>query len=418
MQQKKVRELLRVLIALASVAETLAAHSSTPSLEDFTPFKSFRRGADVLLFYGNDKVKQFEEAVECFWKADDEVYETIAKETVKNRLVDLVFDYCKAEEPLTDSTIEQLFCNFIKIPKEEWEAFRPLYGASLSTTMPLTLGPFTVYKWELHQSAIISNYPNAEDLLRSNHQDDLRENLIVSVRVFSRDSSRAVEFADARFRQFENVVRYMIGDKEGRSDVGIFDYRGLHRSQAIVLSKTSLATAGQLKGVLNLTPIDDSFFIDASAGNAWIWNTLNSSNPSNLQKRVLAAIEWTGKGLRDLDHSKSFVQFIFAIEALLTFKEKGILVSPSIASQLAEFTAFIVGTDFESRSWVERLVKKLYDSRSSVAHGGSQSVLQSQVLDAFGLVKSLITHMIIDPDLSAMTSMEQLQSWVNKKKYG
>jgi hypothetical protein len=275
-----------------------------------------------------------------------------------------------------------------------------------------------VYKWELHQSAIISNYPNAEDLLRSNHQDDLRENLIVSVRVFSRDSSRAVEFADARFRQFENVVRYMIGDKEGRSDVGIFDYRGLHRSQAIVLSKTSLATDGQLKGVLNLTPIDDSFFIDASAGNAWIWNTLNSSNPSNLQKRVLAAIEWTGKGLRDLDHAKSFVQFIFAIEALLTFKEKGILVSPSIASQLAEFTAFIVGTDFESRSWVERLVKKLYDRRSRVAHGGSQSVLQSQVLDAFGLVKSLITHMIIDPDLSAMTSMEQLQSWVNKKKYG
>jgi hypothetical protein len=92
-------------------------------------------------------------------------------------------------------------------------------------------------------------------------------------------------------------------------------------------------------------------------------------------------------------------------------------VSPSIASQLAEFSAYIVGDDFDSRLEVEKSVKKLYGRRSAVAHGGSQSVLESEVIEALKLVRNLLKRITTNPELSAMTSMKQLQDWVQRKKY-
>lgn len=418
MQRKKLHELLSAVSNLVSIAEL-----GPFSLEADKANTSYRKfgSAPALVFYGHDKVKQLEEAFELFWKSDDEVYQTIAKTTVERKVVHLVSSSCQNEEYLTESDIEQMFDELLAIPKEEWEVFRPLYGARLSTKSPLKLGPFTVYNWELHQPLITTKYPPEEVLwdvhLTTVHLKDALTDLLISFKVSTCDESRAKEFADIRFRQFENVVRYMIANKEGRLDVGIFDYRSWNSFTSISLSTTCAVTSFQGEGVYQQVDIDDPFFINSSAGHTWIWNTLSQSNLSKMQQQVIAAIEWTGKGVRDPDPAKAFVQFVFAIEALLTFKQQGVLISPSIASQIAEYSAFIIGTDFESRSQVEKLVKKIYGRRSAVAHGGSQSVLESEVNEALWLVKSLITRIITEPELLAMTSMTQLQEWVFRQKY-
>lgn len=418
MQRKKLHELLSMIGNLVSIAEL-----GPFSLENCKANTSYRIfGCDPALFLrGDDKVKQFEEAVEHFWENNHEVYQTIAKKTVERKVVHLVFYSCQNEEPLTESDIEQMFDELLAIPKEEWEVFRPLYGARLSTESPLKLGPFTVYNWELHQPLITTKYPPEEVLWNVHsttvHLKDALTDLLISIKVSTRDESRAKEFADIRFRQFENVVRYMIANKKGRLDVGIFDYRSGNSFTSISLSTTCAVTSSQGEGVYQQVDIDDPFFINSSAGHTWIWNTLSQSNLSKMQQQVIAAIEWTGKGVRDPDPAKAFVQFVFAIEALLTFKQQGVLISPSIASQMAEYSAFIIGTDFESRSQVERLVKKLYGRRSAVAHGGSQSVLESEVYEALGLVKYLITKIITEPALLAITSIDQLQEWISRQKY-
>jgi hypothetical protein len=78
---------------------------------------------------------------------------------------------------------------------------------------------------------------------------------------------------------------------------------------------------------------------------------------------------------------------------------------------------YIVGDDFDSRLEVEKSIKKLYARRSAVAHGGSQSVLESEVIEALKLVRNLIKRITTNPELSAMTSMRQLQEWVLRKKH-
>jgi hypothetical protein len=63
------------------------------------------------------------------------------------------------------------------------------------------------------------------------------------------------------------------------------------------------------------------------------------------------------------------------------------LLSPSIANQLAEFSAFILGEELLTRTKYLRIVKDLYGKRSAVAHGGSQSVLKDEVTEVYILVK-------------------------------
>lgn len=310
----------------------------------------------------------------------------------------------------------------------EWEVFYLLDGATLSMSQPLQLGPYTIYNSKAHQPIIAAKYPgiNTEDTTRRilqmffpwiTDQGADPETVIISTQVSAQNERRAKELAEPRFYQFENIMRYMIADKEGKRDIGIFDYQGWRRLRSVALSRTGSFSSAPLQGSYELVRIDDPCFVDEQRGHAWIWKTLNCSNLSKLQKRVLAAIEWTGKGLRDKDSARAFVQFIFAIEALLLSQEKGVLVNPSVASQLAESSAFIVGSNVEERLEIEKLVKEFYNIRSAIAHGGSQSVCREVVSRALKLVKDLVTQMTTHPDLSAMKSIEELQTWVKRQKY-
>jgi len=369
-----------------------------------------------------DKKNQFEDTVERFWHAKHEIYTTFSKKIIQEKNNGFISDCIQGDKVVNETDINHFFRELIEIPTEEWEVFRPLYGAELETQDKLELGSFTVWNLVHHQSLLIAKYPQLlEDwkFIREALESQSSGNLVVSVRVVARDGERAEELADERFRQFEHVMRYMIADTSGEFDIWIFDYRNPTLFRCMVLSPTRARQGNRVKDRHTPIKIDAPFFREARADHTWIWNALTQPNPNELQKRILAAVEWIGKGMRDRDRdpAKAFVQFIIAIEALLTFREQGTIVSPSIASQLAEFSAYIVGDDFDSRLEVEKSVKKLYARRSAVAHGGSQSVLESEVIEALKLVRNLIKRITTNSELSAMTSMRQLQEWVLRKKY-
>lgn len=417
MQQKNKDELSSILRNLAASAElkelTFENHLSSyfRCVGGFSP-------TPTLVWYDEQHIKQYDKAINLCWKNDPEIHQTISEETIKTRIDSLISNSYETEKPITKLEIEELFNDLKAIPKIEGEILHPLYGTKLSTPEPLKLGQFTVYNWELHESHITQKYPHLiERIAYQSFLKNAKELILVSVKVLTRDSSRAQEVTYSRFRQFENVMRYMIENREGRIDVGIFDYHNWTYLKSILLSNTNAWYSSRGKGAHKPVDINNPFFRDSNTGHAWIWDTLSKENPCDMQKRVIAAIEWVGKGLRDPDPAKAFVQFVFAIEALLTFQKKDVLVSPSIASQLAEYSAFILGSDYDSRLKVEKLVKKLYAHRSAIAHGGSQSDLESEVYEALWLVKSLITRIITEEELVAMTSIDKLQEWVSRQKY-
>ena len=128
-----------------------------------------------------------------------------------------------------------------------------------------------------------------------------------------------------------------------------------------------------------------------------------------------AEIEWIGRGVNDPHASSAFIQFLFGVEALLTFQEG--LISPSLASNLAECAAFILKDDLKHRLDVERRVRKIYERRGAVVHSGKHDISEEEAAEALLLVKSIIGKLVTKPEFEKMTSIQQLIDWVKNKKY-
>jgi hypothetical protein len=200
-------------------------------------------------------------------------------------------------------------------------------------------------------------------------------------------------------------------------DVGVFDYNEWTRHDAVALSESGQATGSTLtEGSGGPVPIHDPFYSDPQHGHDRLWALVGQDQRSQLENKILMAVEWTGKGSHDLDASKSFVQFMFALEALFTFHEK-VFVTPSIASQLAEYAAFVVGQDLDHRLKMAKMVKEFYEKRSGIVHGGASDVSEDEVQQVFFLMRAIVRRLTTDTELVAMKSMSQFNEWIQRRKY-
>ncbi|MGK7881338.1 MAG: hypothetical protein AB4060_14745 [Crocosphaera sp.] len=410
-----------------AVIESVDITSSVPENGSYEAYGM--RNGNHIVFSGNNK-ESLEQLIDLAWKQNPEVYETRSRERVKQQLIDLICSCINREVKSEKKDIENLFKRLVSFPAEQCEVFRPLYGAKLSSPLPIKLGIFTIYDFSKHSSLIYSKYPHPQDtqeywrkLLLHN-----QENILISIQLRGRDSERIQERAEKYFYQFDNIIRYMLAegnirfiyfDRDERFDIAVFEHYQKSMYQSILLSSSTdrFHTDLKIKGAGRLFDMNLPVFTDQRKGHDIIWKIHSDSNPSEINKRVITAVEWIGKSLRDTDFARSFIQVMFALEALLTFREKGILISPSIASQLTEFAAFILGKNNETRSQIEIKIKKLYETRSSIVHSGNSKVSKQELIEAIYMIKGLIAHLKIDPQLSTFQSMKELQTWVKSKKY-
>lgn len=400
------------------ISELLRVVKIGPNPKDETGYTGHFRTLDGknLYFSGHD-INTFETVSERIWKSNIDLFETVTLKSVKDQIIKLLQKQVFDDENITQEETDQLIPTFLSMPIQVWEVFRPLYGAILppNEVAPLVLGPYTIYHVKHHKANILEKYPHGNMIyeLELEHMDT---ELTISVIIRARENIRAKELSENKFRQFDNIIRYMLGHHH-QYDVAVLDFNNRGLSKSLIFSSEVAASSSSVTGTIQRLLITDQFFQDSNNGNLWIWNTLNSDKLNDLEKRIFAAINWIGKGSKEKDTTNSFVQYVFALESLFTFQKKGVLVSPSIANQLSEFSAFILGNDIDSRKRYLKTVKDLYSKRSAIAHGGSQVILEDEVIEAYMLVKYLIVTLITHPDLKALKSMDELQQWVENLKY-
>jgi hypothetical protein len=454
MDQNKLKKLVPLFDKLILLISDQKAQDTVLPQKDFvTPISSFfDNSSNKITLKGRDIHNQLEHFTELLWDANQEIRKTISIKVLKKKVVELILQYEQDSNKVDTDFFKAVLDEFLKYPNQETQVFRPVYGASLSLEQEyprsIQLGPFVLHTWDDYCSLVTSkdclfldfNLKNAHDLRNLDRsypsEFPLLENLgniIISVKVSARDIQRIQELADERFNQFENVISYMLGYESKNFNFGVTNHSNLTGSGSVKILPTSISYANEFND--NLWPLyfNSPFFHDGNIcssetnpiqiwedfGHHWIWKSLevDASNLSSWQKRVLTAVEWVGKGLRDKNISRSFVQLVFALETLFTSQEKGVLISPSIGSQLAELTAFIVGDSLEDRLQTVIQVNDVYKFRSAVAHGGSNSIPVSIFLDAVKLLKTLITRIITNPELSKLQNIDQVKDWVNNKKY-
>jgi len=423
-----------------------------------------------IYFVGTETLQNLDRIIDAFWEADNLLHDSIPREEIKDGVVDLVRQSLATNQPVTTTDIDEFFSALRKDPEHEWEIFRPLFGATIGGPRwaarlpretgrplqrsqrqrlrrwsvrgfagpvrsrrqptrgfagPVRLGPFTVYDPQGHAAALAAAYPNysATEIERRLRYFQATK-AVVSVRIKARDNRRAVERADVLFDRFVHTIRYMIAPVGDEYDVGVFDHDELTSLHYLAISDTYPRPlhGTRAHGVYHPIDLGHPYFTAPGWGHDKIWSLIGDDYRGKIQgedalgRRLLSAIQWVGKGVRDRDvgRGRQFVQYMFALEALLTSQNHDV----PITDRLAEYAAFILEDDGEARLAVARDVGRLYGKRSDIAHGRGYLVSDEDAAKALQIVRGLVVALLTKPAFEVLTDISGLESWAKRKRYG
>lgn len=376
------------------------------------PSKSFGIGESNVSFVGYENVATYQKNLEILYKIDKDIYNTLTLKTFEKNIINLIRILRNEERKTEMKDIQSLISDLKKIEIIESEVLYELYGCKMSKKM-IELGDFTIYDYTKSSNLIENKYPSLTN--KNLFFDRRRSDLFLSVRVKARENIKATEIADEIVKAFENACSYMIADFKHQTSIGVFNYRKWTNTSRIICNESNLGFSGTSDIVLPVD-IDNNFFIDKKQGNDKIWKLITKNNKNEIEKRLLQAIEWIGKGVYDKDNSKSLVQLVFAIEGMLQFNEKT-MITPSIISQISDWLAFIIQDNPKKRQEIAKFFKQTYAKRSAIVHGGSKVVELDDLQIAFQISKLMVISFLVHKPFCEFETMQQLNEHINDLKF-
>jgi hypothetical protein len=146
---------------------------------------------------------------------------------------------------------------------------------------------------------------------------------------------------------------------------------------------------------------------------------MRSPSPSDLEAALLRAIHWFASSQQQRELSHQLLSLVTCLETLLA-PEGGAPISATIA----ENAAFLLARDFEVRRVVKEFVKRMYDARSRISHGGSKPVLENEVNElriiCGGILVEVTRLVEADRQTSApgLPDTKALRSLIDDKRLG
>lgn len=137
-------------------------------------------------------------------------------------------------------------------------------------------------------------------------------------------------------------------------------------------------------------------------------------SPGDLQKRVKSSLDWLFESRREPRLPASVVKTAIALESLLIFSE-----SESLARSLSERAAFVLSSSPETRQQISKIVKRFYNARSSVVHGGRRKLrdLSPSLIEAVDRL-SVLLYLTIGMNPQLWSSAEDLRGWCEMQRWG
>jgi len=316
-----------------------------------------------------------------------------------------------------DNIIEKILEEFSNIELQKFIYIRPLYGGYLKNNNII----------EFYEYKFISSYYIKEYLKKytsEQYMDFFLEHCskthficYVEITVIAKDIDFAKETADEKLHQLDNVLRFMSGNMDKNCGLGMFDfntnllggYMCVKPDEGVEFSSANIQNPP--RGI----QLDDAWFFPGKSGNDNLWKIVQAKSKNEFQKRILKSVEWIGRSINEMDFCLSFLQSIFAIECLL--QDQSNFITKSITAQIAEYAAFIVGSDFETRKEIETLFRKLYSTRSKVAHGILSNDIETERCEAIWLAKQIVINLLIKPEFSDMKNNEDLRNKITEFRY-
>ncbi len=389
----------------------------TGTIEDAISFAISSELSEKRIFVYKKDGSQFNELLKSLYNSNN-IFVEEAFSIFRDQVLEMIKDELLSNVVITEERMTEFINSIRTKPNRVWEIFRPLYNVTLSEDRPVKLGPYTVIDFAKHNHMVLNKYPNVglEQLwlMKKEVEETDIEGIYISVLIVAKTASKAEELSIEKFQVFENVMRFVIGNSQF-IDVRILDYKPIAHSDILIISENDMVNNLRVNGVYSHIDLFEPRIHDHIG--SWVWSALSDDNLSNMGKRIIFAISWVGKGLKEVDYGMAVVQYVFALEVLFTFQEKGVFLTPSIVYQLAETSAIVLGNTVEERKEIVKEINNLYRLRSSIAHGGKSSVEKDIAMSSYCLVRDIIYKLITNEELLKIDSIDSLRTWVDNKKY-
>lgn len=215
---------------------------------------------------------------------------------------------------------------------------------------------------------------------------------------------RGLELIEEYIRLFTNAIRVLNIEQFPRVRINFLNHSPPSRKNIIFNTKeqpTGPTKRDYIYSIVDITQTKLDEFHE-------IWNHLFRirANKNEIFERIELAITWLGESMEESRTEQALVKATFALESLVGRNKN------SISDNLATYTAFILGVDFEARKQIKARVKYLYHIRSRVVHGKEEVCFEYQYLEMCDYAKSIINKFIKDPRFRSFTTFKEIEEYV------
>lgn len=400
----------KLINELITISQVIYQHQQSDKYVE-----SFGFDEENISFLGLTKINKYKQSIEKLYGANKSIFETYSFIKFQNSIIELIRTLKTEKTQCKAENFNDIINDIIKIEIIEHEIFYPFYGAQMNSDS-LKFGDFTIYNKQKCKELLNEKHSAISD--KDLYFEIIKSDLLISIKIDARESDKAFEIGDKYCMSFENVFSYILADLSHDKRIGIFNFRGHSTMGTIILSDFGLGFRGKNDVILSLN-LDynySSHFNNNELGNDKIWFLITKRDKTEIEKRLLNAIEWVGKAINDRDNPKSLIQFVFAIEGMLQYDEKT-FINQSIVSQLADSLAFIISEEKNERKEISKNFKDIYKKRSSIAHGSNTKIDFEDLEKAFEITKNMIISFLIKSPFKEMNSMESLNNHMINLKF-
>lgn len=301
-------------------------------------------------------------------------------------------------------------------PLQTYSVYNQILGLKFEDEI-VKLGSFTLYKSGSKLLLDIMNPINDKVRNQLGKFDGFLSNTdVVHVDVKAKDFEKAKEIAQTYLKSFDYVLSFILNISDNSYSFGVYTSKSRSVNNTVIISGKAFHSNSEVTSMARDVVLSSSKCKELSSLTR-VWGLITKENKTEIEKRLLMAIEWIGKAIFESDPLKSFVMYMFSIESLLQYNEKNQMINPSISYQLSESLAFILSDDYQERITIMKDVKDLYGKRSAIAHGGHSSVDENDIFKINAIAVSAVWAFLNNQEMTGFKSMKEFQDWLLIKKF-
>ncbi len=338
----------------------------------------------------------------------------ISKKKFEDILIQSLFEYIDKKSSSID--ILQIV---EKLEIQDFHILLPLYNIKLDTNV-LDFGMSKIVKYQYVYNYFESLGIEIPDFFKKHERDtEFNDICFIDIIIKAKDDAYAFEEAKNVQALIANTINFLFFKRNRTLTVNtthrIFGDEIYFVGAKKYLSKST--SLGNTDEPLNLNSYED-YLSDKDSGIIKILNLITKISPeSEIEKRLIFALNWTGMAIAEKNNSIALTQAIFAIEALLQYEAKEEPIEKSTVALISENIAFLLGNSLDERKRLEKDFKTLYRRRSKVAHGKGMDITSSDTENAIAISKALIFYFLTNPQIKEAKTMEKITNHIKKLKY-